>query len=245
MIQSRQPAANLRLDKQAKVLNALAEQMKLPLIRIARKAELARGLEQPGLDLEAIESTANHALRLLDSFLLSVNLARNQSDMELEPVSIGDVLSSSAHILSNLARQNNCELRLDLARSYEPVLAHRAGLEAALTSLGYFFIESQSVTEIQSAKPIVTLAAHRSHNGIVAGTFVQDEAYAGANQWKNSMSGPNSTNSPRISASGNGAIVYVAQSLLASMSARLRSTHYQKLNGLAATFYPSSQLTLV
>jgi len=43
----------------------------------------------------------------------------------------------------------------------------------------------------------------------------------------------------------SGAGVFVADSLLASMSARLRIAHHQKLSGLAATFATSSQLNLI
>jgi len=43
-----------------------------------------------------------------------------------------------------MAKQYQCKLELHLSGRYEPVMANKAGLEAALTSLGYVFIEAQS-----------------------------------------------------------------------------------------------------
>ncbi len=227
-----------------RLLNVLAEQMKSPLLQIARRAELAQLANGSRTALEQIELTAESAIRLLDSYLLSTKLAQAQSYLQLEPVSISGVMSDSAHHLAKLAQQYNCELQLHLSGKYEPIMAHRAGLEAALTSLGYVFIESQGAAE-HKGRPIVKLAAHRSRSGIVTGMFTDaDDLSANVFQRARLLHGRARQPLSNLTA-GSGAGVFVADTLLACMSARLRIAHHQKLTGLAATFLPSHQMSMV
>jgi len=228
-----------------RLLQLLAEQIKLPLMQIARQAELASVSDQPIKLLGVIEDTADSSLKLLDSYLLSLRLAGVKSSIQLEPVSVSAVLNETAQSLSNLAKQYDCKLELHLAGRYEPIMAHRAGLEAALTSLGYVFIEAQSVLPKHNDTPVIKLAAHRGKNGIVAGMFanldgLSSDVYKRAHHLFGQAHQPLS----HLTA-GSGAGVFVADSLLQSMSARLRVAHHQKLSGLAATFATSSQLNLI
>lgn len=127
---------------------------------------------------------------------------------------------------------------------YEPIMAHRAGLEAALTSLGYVFIEAQSSAP-HKYRPVLKLAAHRGKTGIVAGMFADLEGLS-AEMYRRGRSLYGQARQPltQLTAS-SGAGIFVADSLLASMQARLRIAHHQKLTGLAATFSSSNQLHLV
>ncbi len=227
-----------------RLLNALAEQMKLPLLQIARRAELARGNNDTALALETIELTADNALKLLDFYLLSTKLARAQPYLQLEPVSLSAVLSDSAHELAWLAKRYNCELELHLSGKYEPVMAHKAGLEAALISLGYVFIEAQS-GQNTGQRSLIKLAAHRSHGGIVAGMFANLEGL-GSSMYKKAHELYGHARQPLIQlTSSTGTGVFVADSLLSSMSAHMHVARHQKLTGLAATFPPSRQTSLV
>jgi hypothetical protein len=227
-----------------RLLQVLAEQMKLPLLQIARRAELGKLNGESETSLSSIELTADGALQLIDSYLLSLKLARAQASLELEPVSLSAVLSQTAHQLDKLAKQYNCELELHLSGRYEPIMAHRAGLEAALTSLGYVFIEAQSSAP-HKTRPILKLAAHRGKAGIVAGMFADLEGLS-AEMYRRgrSLFGHGRQPLTQLTAS-SGAGIFVADSLLASMQARLRIAHHQKLTGLAATFNSSNQLRLV
>lgn len=227
-----------------KLLQVLAEQMKLPLLQIARRAELARLNGDTETSLDTIELTADGALQLIDSYLLSLKLAQAQASLQLEPVSISAVLNQTAHQLDKLAKQYDCELELHLAGRYEPIMAHRAGLEAALTSLGYVFIEAQSNAP-HTNRPVLKLAAHRSKTGIVAGLFADLDGLS-ADMYRRARSLYGHARQPLNQlSSSSGAGIFVADSLLSSMSARLRIAHHQKLTGLAATFSSSNQLHLV
>ncbi len=236
--------AKMSLARQEKLLNALAEQLKLPLVRIARRAELAQTQNNRLVSLASIELTADSALKLIDNYLLSLKLAQQQNGLQLEPVSVSAILTSAAHELSKIAKERNLELELSLSGKYEPVMAHRAGLEAVITSLGYVFIDAET-SIVAKKRPIVTLAAHRSKLGIVTGMFAESENF-GTELYKNARKlGAAKPDSIYNLAATNGTGVFVADSLLEAMSAKLRVAHHHKLTGLAATFAPSRQLSLV
>ena len=227
-----------------RLLQLLAEQMKLPLLQIARQAELAQMSRRPRQFLETIEDTADSSLKLLDSYLLSLRLARTHTSIQLEPVSVAAVLSETAEALAKLAKQYDCKLELHLSGRYEPIMAHRAGLEAALTSLGYVFIEAQSSLP-EGEQAVIKLAAHRGKTGIVAGLFANMDGLS-ADMFRRARHLFGQAHQPLTHVTaGSGAGVFVADSLLSSMSARLRVAHHQKLSGLAATFPTSSQLNLI
>jgi hypothetical protein len=234
-----------RLNKQERLLNVIAEQIKLPLMQIARLAELGQLTDSIANSLADIELTADSALRLVDSYLLSTKFVQDQTNLQMEPVSVSAVLNDSAHQLSKLAKQHDCELQLHLAGRYEPVMAHRAGLEAALTSLGYAFIEAQASTK-QQETPIIKLAAHRGKTGIVAGLFTVADDNLTATLYRRGRGLYGQARQPlnNLMAS-SGAGIFVADSLLASMSAKLRVAHHQKLTGLAATLVASRQMALM
>ena len=228
-----------------RLLQAVVENMKLPLLQVARQAELARMSGSTDTNFSSIELTADTALRLLDNYLLSTRLASRRGSIEFEPVSVSAVLTDIAHQLSKLADQQQCELQVNISGRYEPVIAHRAGLEAALISLGYVFIEARSAQPVSSGKRIIRLGAHRGKNGIVAGIFTDSDSIS-IDMYKraHSLYGHTRQSLPGLVA-GSGAGVFVADSLLETMSTRLRVAHHQKFSGLAATLNPSKQLSLI
>lgn len=235
---------NVLSQANERLLQALAEQMKQPLLQIARRAELAQMSEEPLRHLQIIESSADSALQLLDSYLLSLKLHQQKDEQYLAPVSVAGVLNDAAHQLSYVAEQYDCKLHLHLSGKYEPVLANKAALEAALRSLGLVFIEAQTRRPGQ-AKPVVKLAAHRGKQGIVAGMFSDSEGL-GSDMFRKAhqLYGVSRQPLPQMTAS-SGAGVFIAESLFDTMSARLRVARHQKLMGLAATLPPSRQLSMV
>ncbi len=226
-----------------RLLLALAEHMKLPLMQIARSAELARLTNKSLPELDTIELTADNALKLLDNYLFSTRLASDRLSMVIEPVSIAAVLNDVAHGLNKMAREYNCELQIHMSGRYEPIMAHRIGLESALSSIGQVLIEASSASNTQ--KPLVKLAAHRGKKGIVAGLFVNSEGLTSdIFRRARKLYGRSRQPLSQLSAT-EGAGIFVAESILDAMSAKLRVAHHQKLSGLAATFEPSQQLALV
>ncbi len=224
-----------------RLLQALAEQLKTPVLHIARRAEFSADEVMRKQVLQSIEETASLALKLIDSYLLSTHLS--QTVLPLEPVSLSAVLHDTLEQLQPIARQYDCELELVLAGKYGPVMAHREGLKAALLSLGHVFIEAGQQT--MSRRRVVRLAVHKSRFGIVAGVF-SDQNDLSTNVFSRAKALYGRVRQPLNSfTSSSGAGIFVADSLLEAMDAPLRVASHQKNTGLAATFMPSSQLSLV
>jgi len=224
---------------QERLLRALAEQLKMPLLHIARSAELGGRNRRQTLD--SIAYTADMAMQLIDSYLLSTEL-QGQPSLQLEPVSISSVLQEVAHRLAPLAKQYDQDLEISLSGRYGPVMGHRDSLDAAYTMLGYAMIESQPVGDQRST---VTLGAHKSSVGLVAGVFGNQEGLT-ADMFRRARAlyGRSRQPLPSLSSSA-GASIFVADSLLGAMSTSLRVAHHHKMSGFAATFSPSQQLQLV
>lgn len=225
---------------QDRLLRALAEQLKLPLIQIARQAELA-ALTNETASFKSIEYAADMALRLVDSYLLSVQLQALPS-LELEPVSVSAVLQDTANRLNQLAKQYDCDLAVHISGKYEPVMAHRPSLEAAYSVLGYAFIEAIPPADHTHQ---VLLAAHKSQKGIVAGIF-GDQPGLNADMYRRARAlYGNARQSLPSATPASGASIFVADSLFNNMATSLRLARHHNLPGLAATFLPSHQLQLV
>lgn len=223
-----------------RLLHALAEQLKMPLIQIARSAELAKDAKNMSV-LHDIEYTADMALRLVDSYLLSVQL-QSLPNLELEPVSLSAVLDVAASELQKLAGQYGCDLSISLSGRYEPVMAHRQALEAAYISLGYAFIEA---TPPNGRRHSVVFAAHRSNYGLVAGVYGDQLGWSSdVYRRGRALYGQAHQALPALSAS-SGAGIFVADSLLHTITSSLRMGRHHNLSGVAATLLPSRQLQLI
>ena len=223
-----------------RLLQAMAEELKLPLLQIARQAELLAGDKVDAATLQEIELSATQALWFVDSYLLSQQLLQ-QSSLELEPVAVSAALQEAAHVLEALAKQHNCSLELQLDGRFAPVMAHRLGLQTALIGLG-----SALITAAQNeAKPRLILAAHRSHGGVVAGIFSQTEGLSQAVYERGRLLYGKARQPLQEFSAGPGAGVFVADALFGSMDSHLRVAKHHSLTGLAATLQPSRQLSLV
>jgi hypothetical protein len=227
------------------VLLSIAEQLKLPLLHIARRAELGQASAQAAFEtLPGVQISAQAALNLVDSYLLGLQLAQNQTELALEPVTLSSALLDAAHELEMFAKQYGVVLELDIAGRFAPVMAHRAGLRASFLSLGYALIEAlPSLSEAKHHR--LTLATHRTPRGIIAGLYVEGNELT-AQKFRAAQALCGKARQPLTSLSpSSGAGVFVSDAILRSMSSCLRVSRYQKMTGLAATMQPSQQLQLV
>jgi hypothetical protein len=227
------------------LLLSVAEQLKVPLTTIARQAELGQVFEPGQADAEAIRTQATAALTLVDSYLLGLELLREQTELELEPVSVSSLLADTAHELDRFAKHYDVELELVTAGRYGPVMSHSRGLKAALLSLGFTLVEAEAAGEQRRHRRRVVLATHRTPHGIVTGLYGNYEALT-ADRWRTALRLVGRARQP-ITAFGVGssAGLFVADTIFRSMHTRLRVGQYQHGRGLAATLQPSQQLSLV
>jgi len=227
--------------RDAGLLRSVAQQLTFPLTTIARQAEL--GLltgEVSAVDVASIRTQAQAALTLVDSYLLGLHLLENQNALALEPVSVSSTLTDIAHELDGFAKQHNTRLHLHIAGRYEPVMAHSGGLRAALLAVGYALLETYP-----SEKGHMTLAVHRTPRGIITGLY-GDYEHLSTEQWRKALLLQGRAAQPfHALTAGNGAGLFVADTIMRAMETTLRVGRYLKQQGLATTLQTSQQLQFV
>lgn len=231
-------------DALDRLFMALAEELKSPLLRIARHAELLALNGDASDGIASMRMNADMTLQLLDSYLLSLRLTREpEVQFAVQPVSVGAILHEARGRLEDIAREYSVELELDIAGKYEPVLANDRALTTALVSLGYSLIEALPAMGTRQLR--LQLAAHRTKNGIVTGMYCDADALT-PETLRRARNLYGHTRQPFVgSISGSGAGIFVADAILQAMSSRLRIGRYQRLPGFAATLNSSQQLQLV
>lgn len=228
------------------LLMSVAEQIKLPLLQIARQTELARlsGSIKPA-GLQQIQVTADKALSLLDNYVLAVRLSLESEAhmLAIEPISVSSVLYDVGTELSQYAKGYGVNLDLHIAGRYGTVMANRVGLQAALVSLGLSLIEALPAQESPQLK--LQLATHRCRYGVVAGLYSDSQNLTGdALRQGRRLHGQ--SRQPLLSLSHTaGAGVFVADALLRAMSLELKVSRHHRLYGLGAVLQPNYQLQLV
>lgn len=234
--------AKSSMEAQA-LLKAVAEELKLPLMQIARNSELAAmNINSTEEILGNIGDSAKSALELIDGYILGLQLAEQQQALKLEPVSAAAVMYDVAHKLDALAKRRELSLQLQIRSAEAPVMANRAGLSAALLSMGTAFVEAQPMEEKQQ---IITMAAYRAPGGLAAGLYSQ-ACNVSSSQLKAAMGFAGKMRQPFGQFSAHSAAgVFVAQQILQAMAARLRVAKHNKQSGIAAILQPSRQLELV
>lgn len=214
----------------------------MPLMYIARQAEYYRTEETVSpLIFNDMQTNADMALRLVDSYILGIDLLTRQLPLQLEPVSISATLYDVAHDLTPLLRQRNTELQLVLAGKYGEVMAHRQGLISALYNVGSVLSEIEAP---ESGKHTIKIVAHRSINGIIAGMYMDGKTPAPSLSRGRTLRGGVRQPFSDATAQG-GAGIFVADAIFASMNTRLRFGRFKGNHGLAATLQPNKQLQLI
>ncbi|HYH36199.1 MAG TPA: hypothetical protein VD706_01735 [Candidatus Saccharimonadales bacterium] len=236
-----------REDDQAPVLSqqlllSVAEELKLPLLQIARHAEQGRLGGQA--DLAHIQSTADTALRLLDNYALGVRLALEpRESLAVESVSVSSVLYDTGQQLDTLAKSYGVDLELNIAGRYGPVAAHRQGLQAALVSLGAALIEALPAQETTQLK--LHLATHRSRYGIVAGLYADTKQLSREALQRGRELQRHSRQPLTGLTHTSGAGIFVADTILHAMRLSLKPSRHRNLYGLGTVLQPNNQLRLV
>jgi hypothetical protein len=223
------------------LLLSVAEELKLPLLQIARQVE--QGQMHGKTDLALVQSTADTALRLLDNYVLGVRLALEPEELAIEPVSVSSVLYDAGQQLDALAKSYGVGLELSIAGRYGPVLAHRQGLQAALVSLGAALIEALPAQESTQLK--LRLATHRSRYGIVAGLYA-DTRQLSLEALQRGRELQRYSRQPLMGLTHtSGAGIFVADTILQAMHLSLKPSRHHNLYGLGTVLQPNNQLQMV
>ena len=226
------------------LFTTLAEQVKLPFVTVKHAAELLRA--HPNKDelerlLQTIALTSSSALKLIDGYLLSVQL-QVEPRMALEPVSLSSVLYDTAHTLDDYAKAHECEIELRLNGRFGPVMARREVVMSALESLGYSFIDAASHP---GSKTKIMFGVRRTASGMTTGVY-SEVSTLNSSLLKQARVLKGIARQPLGDFSaGSGAGVFIADALMELLDSPIRISRFQGLFGLAATLQSSKQLSLV
>ncbi len=220
-----------------RLLRAVAEELKLPLVQIAGLSELDQA------NTAQVNDIARMALKLIDGFLLSSRLS-SADVLPMEPVSLSAVLADTAHKLEPLAKQNNCDVVVSLDGKYGPVMAHKDSLETALLLLGHSVVSGWTGTGKKRRHQVV-LGLHKSAEGLVTGVFDNQPSLSPESLRRAQAYLGTTGQTLPTTASNNGAGIFVADALLRPMSGPLYVSRHKNKKGLAARFQTGGQLRLV
>lgn len=223
------------------LLLSVAEELKLPLLQIARQAEQAQLTEAS--DLKTIQTSAQTALQLLDNYSLAVRLATHPERLAVESISISSLLYDTGQQLDGLAKSYGVGLELGITGRFTPVLAHRQGLQAALVSLGAALIEALPAQESPQLK--LCLATHRSRYGIVAGLYADTKQLTRETLQRGRRLQRHSRQPLMTLSHTSGAGIFVADTLLKAMNLHLMTSRHHRLYGLGTVLQANPQLHLV
>ncbi len=239
-----QPPNKVQPILSQQLLLSVAEQLKIPLQQIARRAEAGSLVNQAGYqDNKAIFATADYALKLIDNYLLGVHLSLEPHHLEVESVSVSSVLYDASQQLDALAKSYGVSLELNVAGKFGPVIANRQGLQAALVSLGTALIEALPAIEGSQLK--LQLATHRSRYGIVAGIYA-DTNKVSAQTLSSGRKLHGYTRQPLVNLThASGAGIFVADSILQAMKLSLVTSRHHSLYGIGTVLKPNKQLALI
>ena len=223
----------------ATLLISVAQQLKQPLTILRRYAELAQ-IDASALTPELVGAQSKAALTLLDNYMFGLTLLAQQQELPLEPVSVASSLVDTAHAVRDFARHYGVSVDIAVDGRYEPVMAHRQALSAALSSLGLALVEGIAA---QQKRRQMTLSVHKNARGIVAGLYGLSDLTAA--EWRQALALRGRATQPIQTMAGSGAGVFVAAALAQAMDAQVRVSKHKKEMGLAITLQPSQQLQLV
>lgn len=223
-----------RREIDEKLLRSLAEQLKLPLTRIARQSELA-----DIADITSIHTSAASALRLIEGFLLQSHM-HGQNQLQLEPVSLKAMLYDIGQELTPLTRQTGKQLNISQKGRWGQVMANPSALKTALLLLGHAAIASSE----DSDNDTILLWAHKYGNSVQAGIFSDNNLTSEALTQGRDLYGKAKQAVP--SALGTAAAeIYLADSLISSMALELSVSKQGGLTGLVTNLLPSKQMALI
>jgi hypothetical protein len=216
------------------LLTAVADHLRLPLLQIARLAELENPRTLPRIGL-----VSEQALRLVDAYVM----ARSQTRLDLEPVSAGAVLADVSDILSDFARDAGYTIIVDQSSPTMPIMGHRETLKTMFTLLGTSIIEAGIEREAIDRR--LVFGIHRSSKGIVVGAFHSSlELTQEVIHLTRQLHGRASQAAPALGAAGAAGLA-IADSLSSGLNAPLKSYRHKSLSGIGSLLLPTKQLQLL
>lgn len=220
-------------------LRVVAEDLKTPLLRILSQLELNR-INQTNNTID-IETIADATLKLLDSYILSVQTHSNQLKLPLEPISAQAIIYDCQNHLSKLAQLQGVDMVFNFRRGVGLVMANYQALFSITMGLMYSFLYNA----VPSTKQPIVLALRRNAEGVGVGIFSNNcDITASSLQKLRQLKGIARQLSPDFM-HGSSAGILIADRLCSSQGIELKTARYKKMSGFSFNLLPSRQLALI
>lgn len=216
------------------LLTALADHLRMPLLQIARLAELDHSQALPRIGV-----ISEQALRLVDAYVM----ARSQTELTLEPISAGAVMADVANALDSFARAADYHIVIDQTTPTGLVMAHAPTLKMMFLLLGSSIIEAGLEREAIDRR--LVLGIHRSARGVVVGAFNSSlELTQDVLHMSRQLHGKARQAAPALGAAGAAGLA-IADDLSNHMQTPLKSYRHKSLTGIGSLLLPTAQLALL
>ena len=224
-----------------RMLSAVAYDMSLPLLQIKTRAESGKLGKNAAVELALLTQSG---LKLIDGYLMALEMRSNAAQLPLEPVPIGSVLAETASELSQYAKHYKTRLVIDILGRPKPVLTNKTKLQSALYCLAASLIRSQAGSATK--QNVIVLAAHKNNkDSMTAGVYglfdgLSDKELYNARRLAGKAPQPLSSLPAQ-----NGGGILIADMLLTALYQPLKAGKFKEMSGFAAQLPLSKQLRLV
>lgn len=216
-------------------LRALAHDLKNPLIKIAREAELSESA-----DLRDIQRTAEQSLMLIDSYLLSARTEYGQLLLDLEPTTLGAVIHDASGVFNSHPVYKSIGISIE-DRTSEPVMTHRQALACIIQSFGHTLLGGKS----DWSNSEVVLRGYRSRAGKLGiGIFTSEKISQSDIEAAFYLQGRAHMPLSRFSSQASASLA-IADGLCRAIGGEMQVKRMGRLSGLATELPRSEQLAFV
>lgn len=238
MVQSQPEDKNLFVSPD-QLLSSLVNELKSPLILIARQAESEKSSAHK-TEFESIQKAAEKSLQLIDSYLLMAQSEYGQRALRLEPVGVGSVIYEVAKELAPYAKSREVDFTVDVKDSH--VMANRQGLKAVIMCLSELFIEQNSDEKYKKRK--VRIETRREHKNVAVSVLSSELEITNKDlELARRMQGNSHLANGKMPDSG--IRLAIAEVLTNSLGSHLQVRQINGLRGLNFELAGSKQLQLI
>ena len=224
-----------------RLMLSLSDQIKTSLVTISKSSEHTDIMDSKNNSV--IKNTADYMIDLINAYSFGLLLSIDNSNLEVETVSISAILYNTAKKLEKIAKDYNVKISLDISSKNNLIISNPVGLEMSLISLGISLIESLPSNDDTQLE--LSLASHNCRYGLVAGIYA-DNGFISNEALKKGKKLYGLVRQPLTSFSHNSSAgIFIADNILSNLNLRLKTSQHRNLSGLSVVLNPAAQLQFI
>lgn len=225
-------------NENSKVFHSLVNDLKRPLVLLAREAELAEITKQKS-SFKSIKNTAEHTLKLIDSYLLLAKSEYGQLVLPLESVGVGAVIYDVMQDIEYLAKRANVEVNCQINGGN--VMANRSGLKATI-----FCLSDMALSAAQEGKRGKLLISTKQVDKNIRISILSDSMEVKNSDIKRASKHQGKAHRAFNNVSSDSGVrLALAEALSSALGSHLTAAKSKNLQGIGFDLLKSQQLSLV